>query len=1105
MIMKKLTIFIWFLFLSIIGFSQTQDYNIVAWDSLESKGLLHIHAKAVFLDSIRTEGKAVFKDSVRANGKLTLKDNLQVYGNTLVKLIQAEDKIIGGDSLRVEGGTYLKNTLQVDGEVLMKNKIIGEDSARIEGNVRLKQELQVDNDVKAKERVIITKNARSPEYYSGFLGSGWYLGGDSAMAVLDYLTVRKTMKVYELLISKIRAINGGLVISAANSKIDSVYQSGSSYQIFPEDTTISFFQYDIARCDVFTGYGKKYYSALVDSLSTVSQSFWVKVIDGTDEPSAGDEIVQFGNTTNTDRQGLLYLTATDDNSPYIDVLDGVSSTDYSGCTKVRLGDLSGVSTSTWGTLSGYGLTSQNAYLENANISGTITVTGGNAATTTDISDAIDDLEIGGKNLLEQTAFSSITGWNFTSCVGSLDETETNRGYGSLKVVFSSAGDFFTNRFYKYLNSEYYTSDVLTVSFYAKADAANTFNIRTVSGNTNHEFSLTTDWQYFSFTEIPISEAHYFLGYLTSAGTIYINQIKFENGDKATGWTAAAEDVENYTDDAIGNINISSDGTLNNAGGGQVTIGGLGYTGDLNATVGATWGTNLNSIPSYLQSTAPDNSISITNNFLGFHATGSNWPVRIANDAGTGKFYAGNGSTQYVDWNGSTLSIAGNINITGGNAATQTYADGVASTAQTNAINTAASDATTKANTAQTNAANYTDTEIGDINISANGTLNNAGGGQVTIGGLGYTGDLNATNGATWGTNLYSIPATLGTPSGSGLFLSSSALGYYTGGTWTTYIDNAGNMILGDYAGDDTGLSWNQGTGILGIKGTIRAESGFFGNNTTGWIIGSSYLFNDTYTTGLAPADYPFYAGSTYANRASAPFKVTSGGAMTATNATITGTINANTGSISGLTFNDSVMYTGSSARAYSSLTLGENISNNYGFIDLRGPSGGTTYPILYVQGGRIQHQLGEFYTADVRMRGTMTVTGDVVYDGGTTDFDGTDVSNVGTLNMKTGANSLGSASNYQINVTTPVRVLTSITSGAAIYNIIVNGTTPSNGDIVWFVNASSTDINFRTASEVAGSNIKAQDNGGHTELLDHSMLCLIYYGGYWYPSVDFGQ
>lgn len=40
-----------------------------------------------------------------------------------------------------------------------------------------------------------------------------------------------------------------------------------------------------------------------------------------------------------------------------------------------------------------------------------------------------------------------------------------------------------------------------------------------------------------------------------------------------------------------------------------------------------------------------------------------------------------------------------------------------------------------------------------ITIAANGVLSGAGGGTVTIGGLGYTGDLNATNGASIGGNL----------------------------------------------------------------------------------------------------------------------------------------------------------------------------------------------------------------------------------------------------------------------------------------------------------------------------------------------------------------
>lgn len=49
---------------------------------------------------------------------------------------------------------------------------------------------------------------------------------------------------------------------------------------------------------------------------------------------------------------------------------------------------------------------------------------------------------------------------------------------------------------------------------------------------------------------------------------------------------------------------------------------------------------------------------------------------------------------------------------------------------------------------------------GTISIAANGQLLNAGGGAVTIAGLGYIGQLNATFGANWATNVSNLPANL---------------------------------------------------------------------------------------------------------------------------------------------------------------------------------------------------------------------------------------------------------------------------------------------------------------------------------------------------------
>lgn len=47
------------------------------------------------------------------------------------------------------------------------------------------------------------------------------------------------------------------------------------------------------------------------------------------EPSEGDDLVQIGNIQDPTRQGAIYLTATDDQGPYIEVLDGINRPDYS--------------------------------------------------------------------------------------------------------------------------------------------------------------------------------------------------------------------------------------------------------------------------------------------------------------------------------------------------------------------------------------------------------------------------------------------------------------------------------------------------------------------------------------------------------------------------------------------------------------------------------------------------------------------------------------------------------------------------------------------------------------------------------------------------------
>jgi len=115
-----------------------------------------------------------------------------------------------------------------------------------------------------------------------------------------------------------------------------------------------------------------------------------------------------------------------------------------------------------------------------------------------------------------------------------------------------------------------------------------------------------------------------------------------------------------------------------------------------------------------------------------------------------------------------------------------------------------------------------------------------------------------------------------------------------------------------------------------LSGTIHAEDGEIG----GWDINSAYLIKDTgvaaTSSGMAPADHPFYAGSAYVNRHFAPFNVTSKGQVAATRLAVSGNIiNAyNSGAASLLTHDAEVSTTQLAYAPVKGITLGANVTED---------------------------------------------------------------------------------------------------------------------------------------------------------------------------------
>ena len=204
-------------------------------------------------------------------------------------------------------------------------------------------------------------NVKSVLYVAGgFTGAGWNITKEGN-AEFDNLTVRKTMKIYELLINKIRATNGSLWVSSA-MKIDRMNNDVSIYRLYiADDLGVPPFSVgDIVRCQQWTGKDVKYYALTVTAVYTNEGNRYIYCAKsskvGTGEPAVGDDIVRIGNTTNTNRQGSLYLTSDDNNAPYLDVMDGVTSDSFINKVKLRLGKLSGISGHTgygiWGSTNG---------------------------------------------------------------------------------------------------------------------------------------------------------------------------------------------------------------------------------------------------------------------------------------------------------------------------------------------------------------------------------------------------------------------------------------------------------------------------------------------------------------------------------------------------------------------------------------------------------------------------------------------------------------------------------------------------------------------------------------------------------------------------------
>lgn len=212
-----------------------------------------------------------------------------------------------------------------------------------------------------------TKTSRSIPFVSGFAGTGFklFLDDDKYKFEIDDLVVRNTLKVNELEINKVRAIGGSFLISSATAVIHSIEGNNLIIDTDGGNKPIEFAVDDFIWAQQFTGRNVSNYLGKVTAVyqSTELGEAYITVTNLEGTPWAGAEILQKGNSADASRQSMIYITASDSNNPYIDLLSGVNDGSFTGKQKVRLGNLTGIIDAVFGELAGYGLFGDNVYLK----------------------------------------------------------------------------------------------------------------------------------------------------------------------------------------------------------------------------------------------------------------------------------------------------------------------------------------------------------------------------------------------------------------------------------------------------------------------------------------------------------------------------------------------------------------------------------------------------------------------------------------------------------------------------------------------------------------------------------------------------------------------
>ena len=285
-------------------------------------------------------GHAAIADEAKYADKAGLAENVNIEAEVFRHFLRsdeedtAEKRITFAEGLSSEAASTFKKLLTLLGGLTLSDGIHGI----------------------TDEGVVTLKKMVSAAFKPGVGGKGFMLGDtygtttDSYLEV-DRLLVRKAAEFVQLVIRELQSVGGEIVLSPASMKVSNVesipkgsacpgYESGAPYEmtrcyflqkVGDREIVNQFVENDLVRCQTFnikTGtsesarnryYWRRVHAVGSDYIDVVNNSG-----EGADQPAAGDELVQMGNTTDVARQSVLYLSAYGSDSPSIKLYKGVN-------------------------------------------------------------------------------------------------------------------------------------------------------------------------------------------------------------------------------------------------------------------------------------------------------------------------------------------------------------------------------------------------------------------------------------------------------------------------------------------------------------------------------------------------------------------------------------------------------------------------------------------------------------------------------------------------------------------------------------------------------------------------------------------------------------